>query len=191
MSPEFEQNAVYLQSGDPEKENTPVLHAPGLLGARFTLAHPTGRQQPPPTSRTKRYQLVKTDSTMTVAPYPGAVAYWADQSQYLVTTSRTNLNAVAGVFGGLQVGGTIGYTPGNYTCVQFDGPAYVKLENADSTAAVAGDQVIGSSSTDGKGARVAAGTAPGSIALGVVASPITRMASEGRVLVNLNVPETP
>lgn len=191
MPNRFENPAVYLQSGDPEKENTPTLHAPGTLGSRFTVVTPVGQ---PSTGtapgRSKRYQLVKTDSTMTVTPYPGAVAYWSDRAQYLVTTSRTNLNAVAGVFGGNQLGGSITYTSGNYMCVQFDGPAYVKLENADSAAAAIGDAVIGSSSTDAKGARVAAGTAAGYLPVGLVSSPIAKWASEARVLVDLNLPET-
>src|SRR5262245_60615168 len=99
MSPNrWESTAVYLQSGDPEQENAPTLYAPGMLGARFTVIQP-GRVAPgPEEGRSKRYQVVRTDSTMTVAPFRGAVAYWADKSRYLVTTSAANRNRTAGVF---------------------------------------------------------------------------------------------
>jgi hypothetical protein len=183
MPNRFENPAVYLQSGNPEGEDTPTLHAPGLLGSRFTVIQPTGRGAPPKTGSSKRYQLVKTDSTMTVGPFPGAVAYWVDKSQYLVTTVNTNLNAVAGIFNNLV-------TKGNYTCVQFAGPGYPKLVDADSTAAAVGDTVIGSAATAGKGARIAAGTAPTNVPLGRVSTPLTRLASEARVLVDLDLPET-
>lgn len=183
MSPNaWEQNAVYLQSGNPEMEDTPTLHAPGLLGARFTVVHPTSRATGALAGRSKRYQLVKTDSTMSVGPYPGAVAYWSDKSQYLVTTVNTNLNAVAGIFNNLS-------TKGNYTCVQVGGPGYVKMVDADATAAVVTDQVVGSA-TVGKANRVATGTAPATVALGRVSTPLTKLASEARVLVDLDVPES-
>jgi len=186
MSPSgWEQNAVYLQSGNPETEDTPTLMQGGLLGSRFTIMTGVSRAQgtlTTPAPRSKRYQLVKTDSTMSVAPFPGATAYWADKSTYLVTTVNTNLNAVAGVFNN-------NVTKGNYTCVQVTGPCYVKFVDADSTAAAVSDQVIGSA-TVGKANRLATGTAPTTIAFGRVSTPLTKLASEARVLVDLDVPET-
>jgi hypothetical protein len=183
MPNRFENPAIYLQSGNPEGEDTPTLHAPGLLGSRFTVIQPTGRGTPVIPGRSKRYQLVKTDSTMTVNPYPGAVAYWADRGNYLVSTVNTNLNNIAGVFNNAV-------TKGNYGCIQIGGPSYVKLVDADSTAAAVGDVIIGSSGTAGKGARIAAGTAPTNVPFGIVATPLTKLASEARVLVNIDVPET-
>jgi len=180
----FEQNAIYLQSGDPEKENTPTLYAPGLLGSRFTVINPTGKQAGATPGTAKRYQLVRTDSTMTVGPYPGATAYWADKTTYLVTTVNTNLNVPAGIFNCLV-------DKGNYCCVQCDGCGYMKLVDADATAAAIGDSIIGSAATAGKGARVASGTAPTNVPLGQVSSPLAKLASEARVLVDLDVPETP
>lgn len=185
MSPNrFEQPAVYLQSGDPENENTPTLHAPGLLGARFTVLSPvqqpsTGATTP---ARSKRYQLVRTDSTMTVSPFPGAVAYWADKTQYLVTTVNTNLNMVAGRFGG-------NVTKGNYTCVQIGGAGLVKVLDADTATAAVGDSIIGSA-TAGKATRVASGTAPTNVPLGRVSVPLFKSPAEALVLVDLDVPET-
>jgi len=183
MPNRFEQPAVYLQSGNPEGENTPTLHAPGLLGSRFTVVQPTGRGTPQTPGRAKRYQIVKTDSTMTVGPYPGATAYWVDKQNYMVTTVNTNLNAIAGIFNNLV-------DKGNYTCIQFGGPGFVKLVDADAVAAAVGDNVIGSAATAGKGARIAAGTAPTNVSLGRVSTPLNKLASEARVQVDLDVPET-
>lgn len=188
MPSRWEMPPVYLQSGDPETESTPNLHAPGLLGARFTILNPQ-RQQPGvetgTAGRSKRYQLVKTDSSMSVSPYPGAVAWWADKANYVVTTdadlgSRGN---IAGVFARAW------QTAGDYMCVQIGGPCFVKFVDAASTAAAVGDAAI-PSATDGKADRTAAGTAPTYPPLGFVSSPITKLGAEARVLVDLDVPET-
>jgi len=184
MSPSgWEQNAIYLQSGDPETENTPTLMEPGLLGSRFTVMNPTGKQAGAPPSRSKRYQLVKTDSTMAVAPFPGATAYWQDKSQYLVTTVNTNLNAVAGVF-------RANMTPGYFGCVQVTGPCMTKIVDGSVLACAVGDSVIGSGATAGKADRVAAGSAPGNVPLGRVSNPVFKSPAEALVQVDLDVPET-
>ena len=182
MSPSgWEQNAVYLQSGDPEKENTPTLMEPGLLGSRFTIMNPTGKQAGT-VSRAKRYQLVRTDSTMAVGPYPGAVAYWADKSQYLTTTVNTNLNAVAGVYRCLV-------DKGNYCCVQVTGPSMVKTVDAPSVALAVGLPVVGSA-TVGKADTASGSAAPATTALGRVSTPLLRSPAEALVSVDLDVPET-
>lgn len=183
MPNRFEGQPVYLQSGDPENENTPVLHAPGTLGNRFTVVQPSRSATGAEDGRSKRYQSVKTDSTMTVAPYPGAVAWWSDKANYLVTTTATNRNRVAGVFQN-------SVTPGNYTCVQIGGPASVKVLDADAAAAAIGDAII-PSSTNGKATRVAVGTAPTHTVLGWVAGPpLSVNAPNATVVVDLAVPET-
>src|SRR3989304_2664649 len=55
----------------------------------------------------KAYKMVRTDSTMTTAPYDGAVAWWADQALYKTTTSPTTLRRGrgAGVFRTVVTGG--------------------------------------------------------------------------------------
>jgi hypothetical protein len=63
---------VFLQSGDPENEDVSTLYAPGTLGARFTVKQPSRSAAGVEAGREKKYQLVRTDSSMTVAPYPGA-----------------------------------------------------------------------------------------------------------------------
>lgn len=193
MSPSgWEQNAIYLQSGDPELEDTPNLMEPGLLGSRFTIQNPVGRGAPPPIgsptsqSRSKRYQLVKTDSTMAVKPYPGAVAYWQDKASYTTTTVNTNLNSIAGVYRVAQVNN------GGYLCVQITGPCMTKVVDGSVGACVVGDQIIGSAATAGKADRVASGTALTQAALGRIANPnFIKSPAEALVQIDLDVPETP
>lgn len=188
MPSRWEMPPIYLQSGNPETESTPTLHSPGQLGMRFTMLV-TQRQQPgvdtDPAGRSKRYQLIKTDSTMAVAPYPGAVAWWADKAAYVVTTDadKTARGEIAGVFRRAW------NAAGDYMCVQIGGPGYVKFVDADVAATVGGDHAI-PSTTDGKANREAAGTAPTYPALGLVHAPTTKDAPNALVLVDLDVPET-
>lgn len=189
MSPSrWEMPPVYLQSGDPETESTPTLHAPGLLGSRFTMVN-TQRQQPgvetSAAGRSKRYQLIRTDSSMATAPFPGAAAWWADRAAYLVTTNPTanNRNDIAGVFARAWA------AAGDYMCVQITGPRMVKVLDADMAGLAAGDAII-PSTTAGKATRVAIGTAPTHVPYGRVSSPLTTNAPDAQVLVDLDVPET-
>jgi hypothetical protein len=185
MSPSrWEQPAVYLQSGDPETENTPVLHAPGLLGARFTIVNPQRSTPGADAGRSKRYQLVRTDSTMSVAPFPGAVAWWSDKTQYLVTTSPTALGRgrTAGVF-------RTTVARGNYCCVQVEGPCPTKLIDAPTAAPVANSgQFVIPSATAGKADVLAAGIAATYPPLGVIAGALNL--GDNTIVVDLNVPET-
>jgi hypothetical protein len=186
MPSRWEMPPVYLQSGAPETESTPVLHAPGLLGARFTIIEPQ-RQQPgvetAGAGRSKRYQLVKTDSTMSVGPYAGATAWWTDRARYMVTTSASasSRNDVAGVF--LRTW----EHAGDYMCVQIGGPRIVKLVNG--TVPVAGDTLI-PSATDSKADVTAIGTAPTHVAMGRISAPLTYDAASQEVLADLDIPET-
>ena len=185
MSPSrWEMPPVYLQSGDPENENTPTLHAPGLLGARFTMIHP---QRTIPVAGSdagfsKRYQLIKTDSTMAVAPFASAVAWWADRTQYLVTTTVTTLGRgrIAGVFRNA-------ISPGNYGCIQIGGPSPVKLTDASPNPVPSGEFVI-PSATNAKAEVLAAGSAATYPALGRASS--VRNFGNSTCQVELDVPET-
>lgn len=182
MPNRFEMPPSYLQSGDPETENTATLHAPGLLGARFTVIQATRATVGAETGRSKRYQLIRTDSTMAVSPYVGATAWWSDKTQYMVTTSPTALGRgrVAGVF-------QYAITLGNYGCIQIEGPATVKLTDGSAVTANSGQFVI-PSATAGKATTEAVGTAASYPALGVIAGTLNAAAME--VIVDLNVPET-
>ena len=188
MPSRWEMPPVYLQSGDPETESTPTLHAPGQLGTRFTMTNPQrsapGTESTSP-GRSKRYQLIKTDSSMGTAPFPSAAAWWQDRAGYVVTTSPTanNRNDIAGVFRRAWA------AAGDYMCVQVTGPAHVKMLDADMAGLAAGDSII-PSTTAGKATRVAIGTAPTHVPYGRVSSPLTTNAPEATVLVDLDVPET-
>lgn len=184
MPQNFELQPVFLQSGDPETESVSTLHAPGTLGARFTVVQPTRTVSGEEEGRAKRYQLVKTDSSMTVAPYKGATAAWSDQKGYVVTTSNANRNRPAGVFQRAWA------AAGDYMCIQIGGVASTKLLDADVGAAAIGDSII-LSTTDGKATRVAVGTAPTHVPLGRVAGPpISTTPAEALVVVDLDLPET-
>lgn len=184
MSPNrWEQPAVYLQSGDPEQENTPTLYAPGLLGARFTVNQPSRGQVGAESGRSKRYQLIRTDSSMTVAPFLGAVAWWSDKTQYLVTTTVTTLGRgrIAGVFQNA-------ITPGNFGCVQVEGPATVKFIDAPTAQPTAAGLFVIPSATNAKADCLAAGSAATYPTLGISAGVYDAAQTQG--VVDLNVPET-
>jgi hypothetical protein len=184
----FEQNAVYLQSGSPMTEDTPTLQAPGTLGARFSMQHPAGRSTPAVPPRTKRFQIVRVDPAAALANLVGGPAYWSDRANYVVTTAGgTALNQVAGVFNNVV-------TRGNYTCIQFGGPCYVRASDANVTAAVAGTDVIVGGAAN-LGVLVAAGTAPGTQVIGTVSAPKATNTTGGTgnhlILVDLNLPDVP
>lgn len=188
MSPSrYEQPAYYLQSGDPENENASSLAYPGQLGVRFTVVSPQRSAPSTTAGRSKRYQIVKTDSTMAVAPYLGATAYWGDKTQYVVTTISPTVaqgrNRIAGRF-------CNGVVPGNITCVQFEGPGLMKLIDGVTQANVVAGAYVVPSSTNGKADVVAASTAPTQQPFGVVSSPLVFNAADLTVAVDLNVPET-
>jgi hypothetical protein len=187
MPNRFEQPAFFLQSGDPESENVPALSYPGQLGVRFTVVQPTRSAPGVEAGRSKRYQLVQTDSTMTVSPFFGAVAWWSDKTRYLVTTNSPTVavgrNRIAGVFQNA-------ITPGNYGCVQIEGPATVKLIDAATQGNVVAGAYIIPSATNAKADVVATATAPTQTPLGIVGSPLTYNPAAQEVVTDLAVPET-
>lgn len=184
MSPNrWDMPPVFLRSGDPESENEPTLQYKGQLGMRFTVIQPTHATVGLEAGRSKTYQLIQTDSTMSVAPFLGAVAWWSDKTKYLVTTSPTALGRgrIAGVFQNA-------ITPGNYGCVQTGGPATVKFIDAVASApTVAGLPVI-PSATAGKADTIAAGGAFTYPLLGVTAGVYD--AVNTIAVVELDVPQT-
>lgn len=158
MPNRFDNPAHYLESGDPERESSAVLAYPGQLGHRFTVIQPTRVAPGVEEGRAKTYQRVRTDSTMTVAPFKGAVAWWADQAQYLVTTTVTALGRgrVAGVFQNLP---TFPITAGHYTCIQVGGPGIVKFVDAVTSTPDATGKLVIPSATNGKADCLGAGSA--------------------------------
>jgi len=183
----FEQNAVYLQSGDPTKEDAASLMEPGTLGARFSVQHPVSRATPATPPRTKRFQIVRIDPAAAAAPKSGQPVYWSDRANYVVTTAGgAALNQVAGVVNNAP-------TRGNYSCIQIGGPCLVRASDANVTAAVAGADLLVGGATD-LAVLVAAGTAPGTKPLGVVSTPkvtdVTGGTGNQKVQVDLDLGET-
>lgn len=175
---------VFLQSGDPESESNATLYAPGQLGVRFTVKQPTSSTPGVESGRDKTYQVVRTDSTMTVSPYRGAVAWWADKAKYLVTTAATNRNSIAGVFQNAPV-------LGHYTTVQVQGPGEVKFIDAVTSPPNTAGRIVIPSATAAKADCLAVGTAPTHRILGEVHLTPTYNAVEMTAVVELDVPETP
>ena len=184
MSPNrWEMPAIYVSTGDPETVNDATPAYKGQVGMRYTIKQPTSSQPGAEAGRSKRYQYVQTDSTMTVAPFASAVAWWADKTKYMVTTSPTALGRgrIAGVFQNA-------ITPGYFGFVQIEGPGLVKFIDAVAVAPSAVGLFVIPSATAGKADTLAAGTAASYPALGVTAGAYN--AAEATAVVDLNVPET-
>ena len=181
---------VFIPGGDPEAMNEPTLAYPGQLGIRFSYINPprtipvdsavleTGEAGLP-----KSFKLVKTDSTMAVAPYDGAVAWFADQANYVVTTTVTTLGRgrVAGVFKNVV-------TPGNFTCIQVKGKGKVNFIDAVVVANVtpAGNFVI-PSATNAKADVIAAGSPATYPTIGRTAGAL--QGGTAMAIVDIDVPE--
>src|SRR5438105_4932134 len=136
---------VFIPGGDPEQMNEPSLAYPGQLGIRFSYINPM-RTAPSATSedgQPKSFQMVQSDSSMSVAPYDSAVAWWANRVGYLVTTNAATpgRGQVAGVF-------KTAVTPGNYCCVQQRGRGAVKIIDARTAAQTAAGLMVVTSATN-------------------------------------------
>lgn len=168
---------LYLPNGgDPAQLNVPTLAQPGMLGGSATIVDPAD------STRSKTFQLVKSDSTMSVAPYNGAVAWWVSQAEYLVTTAATNRGRRAGVF-------LMAVTPGNYCCIQTAGRhAAVKFIDAVTAQPTTAGLFVIPSATAGKADCLAAGTAATYPPLGVTAGAYD--AASATAAVDLDVPQT-
>lgn len=177
------QQPIFISTGDPETVNDVSLQYPGQLGMRATINQPTRGPAGAEDYRSKTYQLIQTDSTMTVAPFKGAVAIRASSTNpYLMTTNVTNRNLVAGVFQNA-------ITPGNYGFIQTQGPASVKIIDSAAGACAVGD-IIMASATNAKADRIAAGSSATFTPLGRVAGPtLNSSPAEALVVVDLDLPD--
>lgn len=144
------QQAVFLQSGDPLTENRPAdSYSGGQLGSRFTVQDDGINSGTP-----RRFQMVQLDSAMDVAPTAGAVAWWRNSSGYVVTTdvSVAGRGNVAGVFGGALTVDYIG-------CIQIGGRASVQIQTSPTAVPDNTGKLVIPSATDAKADVLAAGTA--------------------------------
>jgi len=175
---------MHLPDGDPETVNVAEVDYPypGMIGAKITMNRPVrDRATGLVSGHEKQYQLVRTDSTMTVAPYHGAVAWWQATATYTVTTDPTALGRgrIAGAF-------TYACTRGNLTCIQKKGPIEnLKFTNGvTASPTVAGLHVIPHSDA-GKADCLAAGSAPTYPLLGVTIGVYDAANAEGDVELNV------
>lgn len=189
MSNNTRNQPMYVQSGNLETEN--VLASadlyPGSLGSRVTVNTSTGATGASSASGGggavgKTYQRIQVDSSVSVAPFPGAVAWWSDKTRSLVTTAATSRGRVAGVFRNA-------ISPGNIGFIQTQGPSVpVKFVDAPTAAPSATTTTfVIPSATAGKADAVT--TAPAFPSMGITVSALQGGTSVA--LVDLDVPETP
>lgn len=179
------QQAMYVSTGDPETVNdSPAkVFAIGQVGRYLTYKQPGPAGTPGAEDyRDKVYRYVWTDSSMSVAPYRGAVAWWKDRTTFKTTTDATNRGQRAGVFQGPV-------TPGNYCFVQTGGPATVKFVDAPTaTPNVAGRYVI-PSATASKADCLGTGTAATFPPLGTIAITNNYNPADVTAIVDLEIPD--
>lgn len=144
-----QQNIVFLQSGDPETEARTAAGDSYIAekGNLLTVVDPAD-------STSKQYRLVETDSVLDVAPAEGAVAYWKDRANYVVTTdvSVAGRGNVAGIF-------RRAVAVGELCCIQRRGNATVLAEDSPTAAPTAAGLIVIPGSNDGRADVLAAGSA--------------------------------
>lgn len=175
---------LYVTSGDPTTVNEVTPYAAGQLGAKCVVRN-TGGGTGDQVREAKVFQYVQVDSTTTVAPFKGAVAWWSDKTNFKVTTATTNRGQVAGVFAG--------FTPniGNFGFIQIGGTAIVKfIDGVTSTPDATGKLVI-PSATAGKADCLAAGSAATYPILGRSDGTYVAPLAEGPVALDLGELEIP
>lgn len=177
----------WVSTGDPETvDDSPgKLFAPEQVGKYVTIKQPGPAGTPGAEEyREKSYRYVRTDSTMSVAPFKGALAWWSDRKIYLVTTSPTKLGRgrVAGVFQNAP-------TLGNYCFIQTAGPATVKFVDAPTATPTAAGLFVIPSATPGKADCLAAGSAATYPVIGVSAGAMNL--GDNTAVVDLNIPDIP
>ncbi len=182
MAREQWNHPMYIRSGNPETENESTLHYPGMLGKKMSLTQPHRTAAGVEEGRIKEYQFIHTDSSMTVTPFKGAVAWWANRALYQTTTDPTTLGRgrVAGVY-------QFAIAAGNFGFIQTKGPATVKFVEPQTAVPTVAGLIVVPSATAGKADALAAGTAATYPSMGVTAS-VMDIAAEA--VVDLDVPET-
>lgn len=153
--------AQYVSTGDPRTVSDTELRYPGQVGGYLTTAPRT------PGGGDDVFRYVLLDSTMSVAPYDTAVAWWADREAGKVTTAATNRGRRAGIFTRAHQVSGAGRTLACY--IQVGGRKSVKLIDAVTAAPTAAGLFVIPSATAAKADVLAAGTAATYPPLGVTA----------------------
>lgn len=188
MPNNINQPGAYFSTGNPATSIETTPYAPGLLGQEVTVrsdARATAATTPP-TGRYKTWKYVQGDSSMSVAPFLGAVLWWFNRILYQVTTSptATGRGNVAGVS---QLPAGTAFPAGSYFWMQVGGPGTVKLVDAPTAVPTATNALeVIPSATAAKADTMAAGTAATYPTLGTTID--ARNAGDATVTVNLNVP---
>jgi hypothetical protein len=140
---------LFFQDGNPQGMNEAVLQYPGHLG----MIAPTQCHD----GITRQLQIVQTDSVMGTAPQEGALAYWANEDQFRVTTD----DAVAGFGLGRCIGVfTTVVTLGYYTAIVKKGrKTNVWFVDAPTAAPTGAGLLVIPTTTDGRADALAAGSA--------------------------------
>lgn len=146
------QEPIYVITGDPTTVNEVTPYAAGILGKEVCVTNTSGSADPG--SGAKVFKYVQVDSTATVAPYIGAVAWWSNRDLFRVTTAATNRGQIAGIFTGVYP------AIGNYGYIQIAGPAIVKFIDAVTAAPTAAGLHVIPSATAAKADCLASGSAP-------------------------------
>jgi hypothetical protein len=185
MPNNFPQQTLYLVSGSPQTENRAATVYPGQLGQRAILVDKSD------SNRAKGWQVVQLDSTMSVLPYAGAVAWWKDRAKYLVTTSASapGRGQVAGVFQSTAATApvTADVTAQNIVCIQVKGIGNVNYIDSPTASPDATGLFVTPSATDAKADCLAAGTASSYPKIGMSAGAATSHFG----LVDIDVDENP
>lgn len=183
--------AMTVTTGDPETVSDSPSRVEGAGGwagqiGRYVTNKRPGKAGTPGEEhyRDVTYRYVQCDSSMTVAPYRGAVAWWADRKLYKVTTSSANRGAIAGVF---QY--AVNAAAGHYCYIATGGPALVKFVDAPTDTPDDDGQFVIPSGTDAKADCLAAGTAASYPPLGVSEGDYDAVNCEA--VVELRLPDTP
>lgn len=178
------EQAMWVSTGDPETVDSVTLFAPGQLGRYVTVKQPTSAspEGQDEEGRDKVYRLVQGDSSMAVAPFPGAVMWWSDKSRFRVTTAATIRGARAGVCQGSP-------GKGNYFFIGTGGPMKTKIVDAPTAVPSNTRQPVIPSATAGKADVLAAGTAPTYPVLGWTAG--TLNLGDNTITVDLEIPDLP
>ena len=174
---------LYLpNSYDPAAFNIPEAdwRYGGMIGGMTTIVFGAGTAADPRGS--KNIQLVRTDSTMTVAPFNGATAWWKNKLTYQTTTDPTTRRGqVAGVYLGPV-------TPGRLAIIQTGGRhGAVKFIDAPTAAPTAAGLIVIPSATAGKADALAAGSAATYPAMGTTAGALS--GADSTAAVDLNIPQ--
>lgn len=140
---------LFFQDGNPQGMNEQVLQYPGMLGAIAPTQCHDGI--------VRELQIVQVDSVLGTAPQEGALAFWKNEEQYIVTTDA----AVTGFGVGRCIGVfTCAVTASYYTAIVKKGrKTNVWFVDAPTAAPSGAGLFVIPTATAGRADALAAGTA--------------------------------